>query len=68
MEAQETKRGGLHVPTPEAQPQDTCTRCGLKRATQALEEQGITIRLCDDCYWGQEVPLEPAKGDPPPAA
>ncbi len=37
------------------QPTDTCSRCGLRRVTRALEEKGITIRLCDDCYWGQEV-------------
>lgn len=58
--------GGLHMPTPEFQPQDTCTRCGLRRATQRLEERGITIRLCDDCYWGQE-PDAPATPDTPPA-
>jgi len=33
---------------------DTCTRCGLKRLTRALDEQRIIIRLCDDCYWGKE--------------
>lgn len=33
---------------------DTCHRCGLRRATRELEEQGISIHLCDDCYWGQE--------------
>ncbi len=54
------------MPSPEFQPQDTCTRCGLRRATQRLEERGITIRLCDDCYWGQE-PEAPEKTDTPPA-
>jgi hypothetical protein len=33
---------------------DTCARCGLQRATRALEARGITVRLCDDCYWGNE--------------
>lgn len=33
---------------------DTCARCGLKRLTRSLEDQGIAIRLCDDCYWGKE--------------
>lgn len=38
---------------------DTCARCGLRRLTQTLEEKGIMIRLCDDCYWGRErVPAE----------
>lgn len=35
---------------------DTCERCGLRRLTRALEERGIQIRLCDDCYWGKEPP------------
>jgi hypothetical protein len=36
------------------EPIDTCARCGLRRATHALEQQGITVTLllCDDCYWG----------------
>lgn len=38
---------------------DTCSRCGLKRLTLILEQQGIVIRLCDECFWGKE-PLEPA--------
>lgn len=33
---------------------ESCARCGLKRATRALEEKGIFVRLCDDCYWGKE--------------
>lgn len=35
---------------------DTCARCNLKRATRGLEEKGISVRLCDDCYWGKESP------------
>ena len=38
---------------------DTCGRCGLRRATRELEEQGVQVRLCDDCYWGREF-AEPA--------
>ncbi len=33
---------------------ESCARCGLKRATSALEEKGIFVRLCDDCYWGKD--------------
>lgn len=33
---------------------DTCERCSLRGLTRALEEKGTVIRLCDDCYWGQE--------------
>ncbi len=36
------------------EPTDTCARCGLRRATRELEARGVFIRLCDDCYWGQE--------------
>ena len=38
---------------------DTCAQCGLRRGTRALEEKGIAVRLCDDCYWGKEE-LAPA--------
>jgi hypothetical protein len=55
------------MPTPEFQPQDTCNRCGLRRATQALEDRGIQIRLCDYCYWGQET-QPPVKSESPPPA
>lgn len=37
---------------------DTCGRCGLRRLTKALEDTGTVIRLCDDCYWGQESAAE----------
>jgi hypothetical protein len=46
---------------------DTCARCGLRRVTRVLEERGITIRLCEDCYWGREdlrpAPEKPARPD-----
>ena len=42
---------------------DTCARCGLKRLTKTLEEKGTAIRLCDDCFWGQE-PGELAENEP----
>lgn len=53
-------------PDRESQPTDTCARCGLRRATKALEERGVQIRLCDDCYWGREPQDLP--GETPPAA
>lgn len=37
---------------------DSCHRCGLRRRTRELEQQGIVIRLCDDCYWGREFTPE----------
>jgi len=33
---------------------DSCHRCGLRKRTRELAEQGVVIRLCDDCYWGGE--------------
>jgi hypothetical protein len=50
----------------EIQPTDTCARCGLRRATRETEEKGKRIRLCDDCYWGQEpgTVVPPAKQEP----
>jgi len=51
----------------EIRPTDTCTRCGLRRATRVLEERGVQIHLCDDCYWGTEPP-EPAGPRQPPAS
>jgi hypothetical protein len=56
------------VPQPgEVKASDTCGRCGLRRATRELEEQGVQIRLCDDCYWGQE-PAEGSRPTVPPTA
>lgn len=51
----------------DVKPTDTCARCGLRRATRALEERGIQIRLCDDCYWGGEPQETPADSQPPAA-
>jgi len=61
------QRGVASVPqTGETKASDTCNHCGLRRATKALEEHGTEIRLCDDCYWGQES--QPAvTTDAPPA-
>lgn len=35
-----------------------CKRCGLKAVRHDLEQQGIVMHFCDDCYWG--VPEEEA--------
>ncbi len=29
-----------------------CERCGLKTVRHELEQQGIVMHFCDDCYWG----------------
>ncbi len=39
----------------EIHPADTCSRCGFRRVTRELEEKGLKIRLCDDCFWGRET-------------
>ncbi len=51
------------MPIPDFKPTDPCARCGLRRATRALEEKGIALRLCDDCYWGREDVVE-SQGQP----
>lgn len=51
----------------EIRPSDTCSRCGLRKATQELEQQGIVMRLCDDCYWGKES-ADKTRDDSTPAA
>ena len=51
----------------EIRPSDTCSRCGLRKATQELEQRGIVMRLCDDCYWGKES-ADKIRDDSTPAA
>lgn len=41
---------------------DTCSRCGIRRLTLELKQLGIVVRLCDDCYWGNES-QEPAQNE-----
>jgi hypothetical protein len=30
-----------------------CERCGLREVRTELEKKGVTIRFCDECYWGE---------------
>ncbi len=30
-----------------------CAKCGLKAVRHELERQGIVVRFCDTCYWGE---------------
>ena len=30
-----------------------CEQCGLREVRHELEKQGVIIRFCDDCYWGE---------------
>ena len=48
-----------------------CERCGLRVVRHELERQGVIMRFCDECYWGEpeggappEVPTPP--GEPGP--
>ena len=37
-----------------------CESCGLKAVRYELERQGIFLRFCDTCYWGDhEVEIGP---------
>ena len=37
-----------------------CENCGLKAVRYELERQGIFLRFCDTCYWGdQDVEIGP---------
>ena len=29
-----------------------CERCGLREVRHELEQKGVIIRFCDECYWG----------------
>jgi hypothetical protein len=33
-----------------------CERCGLRSVRCELEQRGIVVRFCDDCYWGEIQP------------
>jgi ribosome-binding protein aMBF1 (putative translation factor) len=35
-----------------------CERCGLRAVSRELERDGIVMRFCDECYWG-ETEAEP---------
>ncbi|HLJ59247.1 MAG TPA: hypothetical protein VKZ50_05900 [bacterium] len=43
-----------------------CDRCGLRAVRHELERNGIIMRFCDDCYWGEvsEAGTEPTTQEP----
>ena len=44
--------------------QSACEKCGLKAVRYELERQGIVLRFCDACYWGElETDANAAKSD-----
>lgn len=30
-----------------------CEKCGLRAVRQELERNGIVLKFCDYCYWGE---------------
>ncbi len=41
-----------------------CDKCGLKAVRHELERQGVIIKFCDYCYWGE---VDPGAAPPPGA-
>lgn len=48
-----------------------CERCGLREIRHELEQKGVIIRFCDECYWGEisepNLPAPPAQQAVKPA-
>lgn len=40
-----------------------CDRCGLRAVHGELEERGIVINFCDECYWGEPPALSATRRD-----
>jgi hypothetical protein len=45
-----------------AQETSVCPGCGLRKVTRELKRQGVTVRFCDECYWGQV--RQPKRAEP----
>ncbi|MHB8731125.1 MAG: hypothetical protein ACYDAB_04980 [bacterium] len=41
-----------------------CEKCGLREVRRELEKQGVVIKFCDECYWGEISDLESASAAP----
>jgi hypothetical protein len=41
--------------------QAACDRCGLRAWSRELEQHRIVMRFCDECYWDELEPSDPAK-------
>jgi len=46
-----------------------CDRCGLRVVRRELEQAGVIMRFCDECYWGETgsdvSPAEPTRNAEP---
>ncbi len=40
-----------------------CERCGLRVVRRELEQRGIVIDFCDECYWGEPPALSAVRRD-----
>jgi len=48
------------------EPIPVCEKCGLKIVRRELEKNGIVLKFCDYCYWGEAAtPESPAWPDVP---
>ena len=45
-----------------------CERCGLRDVRHELEQKGVIIRFCDECYWGEISDADLAAPPQKPAA
>ena len=36
-----------------------CEKCGLREVRHELEKKGVTIRFCEECYWGEIEDMSP---------
>lgn len=58
------------------EPNAICERCGLRAVRRELEKNGLVLRFCDYCYWGEvqaedtpeapQAPVEGRSGEPKP--
>ncbi|HEV2357317.1 MAG TPA: hypothetical protein VGZ23_06865 [bacterium] len=38
-----------------------CDRCGLRTVRHELEQRGVVMHFCDECYWGEAQEIAPAE-------
>lgn len=38
---------------------EACEKCGLREVRHELERKGVTIRFCEECYWGEIEDMDP---------
>ncbi|HKX16982.1 MAG TPA: hypothetical protein VJT33_03095 [bacterium] len=43
---------------------EACEKCGLREVRHELEKKGVTIRFCEECYWGELEDMSPETAPP----